>query len=67
MRRRFRDFHSKRFGELEGRKKRISLTFGGVVVADVLDGVADDFLVVDVGLGRDFAAEENHARLADGL
>jgi hypothetical protein len=44
---------------------------GRVVVADVLDGVADDLLVVEVGLGRNLAKDHDHAsfgcRLAGNL
>jgi len=38
-------------------------SLGRVVVADVLDRVADDLLVVDDGLGGDLAAHEDHASL----
>jgi hypothetical protein len=37
------------------------LTLGAAVVADVLDGVADDALVVHFGLGRNLAANHNHS------
>jgi len=40
-------------------------SFGGVVVADMFDGVADDFLVVDDGFGGDFSADEDHTSLGD--
>ncbi len=43
------------------------LTLGAVIIADVLDGVADDLLVVDVGLGGDLAADHDHPGLGDGL
>ena len=43
------------------------LTLGAVVIADVLDGVADDLLVVDVGLGGDLAADHDHPGLGDSL
>lgn len=39
----------------------------GRVVADFLDGVADDFLVVEVGLGGDLAKDHDHARLGGRL
>jgi len=39
----------------------------GVVVADVLDGVTDDLLVVEVGLGGDLAEDHDHARLSGRL
>ena len=32
-----------------------------------LDFVANDFLVVDVGLGGDLAADHDHAGLGEGL
>ena len=38
-----------------------------VVVANVLDGIADDFLVVELGLGRDLAKDHDHARLGSRL
>ena len=34
-----------------------------VVVADVLDGISDNFLVVELGLGRDLAKDHDHPRL----
>ena len=43
------------------------LTLFAVVIADALDGVADDLLVVDGGFGRDLAADQDHARLCGGL
>ena len=46
---------------------KVSLTLRAVVVADVLDGVANDLLVVDLGLGGDLAADHDHAGLGDGL
>mgnify|MGYP003624095068 CR=1 FL=1 len=39
----------------------------GRVVADVLDGIADDLLVVEVGLGGDLAKDHDHARLGGRL
>lgn len=36
---------------------------GRVVVANVLDGITDNFLVVELGLGRDLAKDHDHARL----
>ena len=42
-------------------------TFGGVVISDVLDGVPDDLLVVDLGVGGDLAADHDHARLGHRL
>ena len=36
---------------------------GRVVVANVLDGITDNFLVVELGLGRDLAEDHDHARL----
>ena len=40
---------------------------GWVIVANVLDGVADDLLVVDGGRGGDLSEDHDHARLAAGL
>jgi hypothetical protein len=37
------------------------------VVANVLDGAADDLLVVDVCLGGDFSEDHNHASLGGSL
>jgi hypothetical protein len=39
----------------------------GRVVADVLDGVTDDLLVVDLGLGGDLAEDHDHAGLGGTL
>jgi hypothetical protein len=39
-------------------------TFGGVVVTNVLDGVANDLLVVDGSRRRDFTKDHHHARFA---
>ena len=41
--------------------------FGGVVVADVLDGIADDLLVVEAGLGGNLAEDHHHAGLGGRL
>ena len=35
---------------------------GRVVVADVLDGITDNLLIVELGLGRDLAKDHDHAR-----
>ena len=43
------------------------LTLGAVIIADVLDGVADDLLVVNVGLGGDLSADHDHTSFGDGL
>ena len=40
---------------------------GRVVVANVLDGVTDNLLVVELGLRRDFAKDHDHARLGGRL
>lgn len=40
---------------------------GGVIVTDVLDGVADNLLVVDLALGGDLAEDHDHASLGGGL
>ncbi|KAI3487290.1 hypothetical protein L1887_48875 [Cichorium endivia] len=39
----------------------------GRVVADLLDGVTDDLLVVDLGLGRDLTEDHDHTGLGGGL
>lgn len=39
----------------------------GVVIADVFDGIADDLLVVEVGLGGDLAKDHDHASLSGRL
>lgn len=40
---------------------------GGVIVADVLDGVTNDLLVVDLGLGGDLTEDHDHAGLGGSL
>jgi hypothetical protein len=42
-------------------------TLGGVIVADVLDGLTDNLLVVDLGLGGDLTEDHDHARLGGRL
>lgn len=42
-------------------------TLAGVVVANVLDGATDDFLVVEAGLGGDFTENHNHTGLGGSL
>lgn len=42
-------------------------TFGGVVVADLLDGLPDDLLVVHHSRGRDLTHQQDHPRLCHGL
>jgi len=42
-------------------------TLGRVVVSNVLDGVSDDLLVVDLGLGGDFTQNHDHSGLGSGL
>lgn len=44
-----------------------ALTLGGIVVANVLDGVSDHPLVVHHGHGRDLTAQQHHARLTHRL
>jgi hypothetical protein len=41
--------------------------FGRVVVADVADGFTNDFLVIELGLGSNFAKDHDHASLGCGL
>ena len=40
---------------------------GGVIVANLLNGLTDDLLEVDGGLGCDFAKDHDHAGLGGGL
>lgn len=40
---------------------------GGVIVADVLDGVTDNLLVVELGLGGDLTEDHDHTGLGGGL
>lgn len=40
---------------------------GGVIVADVLDGLANNLLVVELGLGGDLAEDHDHAGLGGSL
>ena len=39
----------------------------GVIVTDVLDGVTDDLLVVELGLGGDLTKDHDHTSLGGGL
>lgn len=43
----------------------VSLAFVGVVVADVLDGVPHNLLVVHIGSGCDLSTEQHHAGLTN--
>ncbi len=55
---------------LDGDEKVASLvveTLGRVIVADILDGVADNLLVVDLCLGGDLAEDHDHTGLGGGL
>lgn len=38
-----------------------------VIIADFLDGVSDDFLVVQLGLGGDLTKDHDHTSLCGGL
>lgn len=40
---------------------------GGVVVTNILDGIADDLLVVEAGLGGDLTKDHDHAGLGGRL
>lgn len=40
---------------------------GGVIVSDVLDGLADDLLVVELGLGGDLTEDHDHTGLGGSL
>lgn len=42
-------------------------TLGGVIVTDVLDGVTDDLLVVELGLGADLTKDHDHTGLGGSL
>lgn len=42
-------------------------TLGGVIVADVLDRVADNLLVVETGLGGDLTEDHDHTGLGGSL
>ena len=42
-------------------------TLGRVVVANILDGLADDLLIIELGLGSDLAKDHNHAGLRRSL
>jgi hypothetical protein len=55
---------------LDGDEKVESLVveaLGGIIVADVLDGVADNLLVVELGLGADLTKDHDHAGLGGRL
>ena len=55
---------------LDGDEKVESLVveaLGGIIVADVLDGVADNLLVVELGLGADLTEDHDHAGLGGRL
>jgi len=42
-------------------------TLGRVIIADVLDGVTDDLLVVELGLGGDLTEDHDHTGLGGSL
>ena len=42
-------------------------TLGRVIVADILDNIADNLLVVELGLGGDLTKDHNHTSLGRGL
>jgi hypothetical protein len=42
-------------------------TLGGVIVADALDGLTDDLLVVELGLGADLTEDHDHTGLGGSL
>ena len=48
-------------------KSLVVETLRGVVIANVLDGIADNFLVVDLGFGRDLTKDHDHAGLSRRL
>ena len=39
----------------------------GRIVSDLLDGVADNLLVINLGLGGDFTEDHDHASLGGGF
>ena len=45
----------------------MKLTFAAIVVADVLDRLPDDALIVDLGLGCDLPGDHDHPRLGHCL
>ena len=45
----------------------MKLTFAAIIVANMLDGLPDDILVVDLGLGRDLSGDHDHPRLGHRL
>lgn len=40
-------------------------TFGGVIIADVLDCLSDNLLVVDYSPGGDLPSQQDHPRLSN--
>jgi hypothetical protein len=42
-------------------------TLGGVIVTDILDGVTDDLLEVEMGLGGDFTENHDHTSFGGSL
>ena len=55
---------------LNGNEKIASLVveaLGGVVIANALDGLTDDLLVVKLGLGGDLTEDHDHTSLGGGL
>lgn len=55
---------------LNGNQKVESLVvepLGRVVVTDILDGIANDLLVIELGLGGDFTEDHDHTGLGSGL
>ena len=44
-----------------------NLTFAGVIISDVLDGVPHNLLVVNISLAGDLSTDHDHAGLGDGL
>jgi hypothetical protein len=42
-------------------------TLLSIIIADLLESIADDLLVVDVGLGSDLTENHDHAGLGAGL
>lgn len=55
---------------LNGNEKVAGLVveaLGGVIIANALDGLADDFLVVKLGLGGDLTEDHDHTGLGGGL
>lgn len=54
-------------GEMFMSLVKVMRTFGRVVVANMIDRVADNFLVVHYGLRGDLPAQQDHAGFCHGF